>query len=155
VTRNAKALTVSTSVAAHTRDDASGDELESLLTTAGFTVIERMVIPDGEDNVAAALIRLCDGFAGLLLTTGGTGFAPSDQTPEGTARVLERQAPGLVEAMRAVNKLGRLSRGNAGTLGDVLVINLPGSPRAVKEQFDAVSDSLEHILDLMAGGHPH
>jgi molybdenum cofactor synthesis domain-containing protein len=155
VARNAKILTVSTSAAAGTRDDTSGDLLENELTGLGFLVVAREVVADGEDSVAAALTRLCNGFEGLVVTTGGTGFSPTDQTPEGTERVLDRQAPGLGEAMRATNPLGRLSRGAAGTIGQALVLNLPGSPKAVKEQLDAVSDVLEHILDLMSGGRPH
>ncbi|MGC1420665.1 MAG: MogA/MoaB family molybdenum cofactor biosynthesis protein [Acidimicrobiales bacterium] len=153
--RNAKILTVSTSAAAGTRDDTSGDVLEGELTSLGFHVVAREVVADGEDSVAAALTRLCDGFEGLVITTGGTGFSPTDQTPEGTERVLDRLAPGLGEAMRAANPLGRLSRGAAGTIGQALVLNLPGSPKAVEEQLDAVSDVLEHILDLMSGGRPH
>ena len=155
MTFDAKILTISTSAAAGTRLDVSGDVLARELTDLGFNVVAREVIPDGEDHVAAALSRLCDGFAGLLLTTGGTGFSPTDQTPEGTNRVLERRAPGLSAAMRATNPLGRLSRGTAGTVGDTLVLNLPGSPKAVREQLDAVRDVLEHILDLMSGGRPH
>ncbi len=155
MTRHAKVLTVSTSVAAQTRDDGSGDALVALLTDAGFAVVDRIVIPDGEEDVARALIHMSDGFSGLIVTTGGTGFSPTDQTPEGTTRVLERLAPGIAEAMRATNPLGRLSRGSAGTRGDALIINLPGSPRAVQEQFAAVGDVLEHVLDLMTGGRPH
>ncbi|MFZ0768048.1 MAG: MogA/MoaB family molybdenum cofactor biosynthesis protein [Acidimicrobiales bacterium] len=151
----AKVVTVSESVADGTRDDRSGDVLVEILTERGFTVVEREVVRDGALNLASVLRRLSDGFAGLIITTGGTGFSPSDQTPEGTLLVLERQAPGLSEAMRAINPLGRLSRGVAGTLGDSLILNLPGSPNAVKESLEAVSDVLEHVLDLMTGGHPH
>jgi molybdopterin adenylyltransferase len=155
VEREAKAVTVSESVADGTREDRSGDVLVDLLTKSGFTVVDRVVSRDGAVNVARTLRQLCDGFRGLIVTTGGTGFAPSDQTPEGTLLVLERQAPGLSEAMRAVNPLGRLSRGVAGTVGDVLIVNLPGSPNGVKESYEAVSDVLEHALELMAGGRPH
>ncbi|MGD0056052.1 MAG: MogA/MoaB family molybdenum cofactor biosynthesis protein [Acidimicrobiales bacterium] len=155
MTRHAKVLTVSTSVAAQTREDESGEALVALLTSAGFAVVDRLVIPDGEESVADALIHMSDGFSGLIVTTGGTGFSPNDLTPEGTARVLDRLAPGIAEAMRATNRLGRLSRGRAGTRAGALIINLPGSPRAVQEQFAAVGDVLEHILDLMAGGRPH
>jgi molybdenum cofactor synthesis domain-containing protein len=153
--RQAKAVTISESVADGTRDDGSGDVLVARLVQSGFTVVDRVVIRDGVDNVARTLRRLCDGFSGLVVTTGGTGFAVNDQTPEGTLLVLERQAPGLSEAMRAISPLGRLSRGVAGTVGQALVLNLPGSPKGVAECFDAVSDVLEHALDLMAGGHPH
>jgi len=152
---NAKVLTVSTSVAAGAREDNSGDLLVKLLTDSGFTVVDRAVIPDGEGSVANALMGLSEDFMGLIVTTGGTGFSPSDQTPEGTDRVLERRAPGLGEAMRATNALGRLSRGSAGTRGATLIVNLPGSPKAVAEHFNAVRDVLDHVLDLLAGGHPH
>jgi molybdenum cofactor synthesis domain-containing protein len=155
VEREAKVVTVSESVADGTREDRSGDVLVDLLTTSGFKVVDRVVIRDGADRVANTLRQLCDGFRGLVVTTGGTGFSASDQTPEGTLLILERQAPGLSEAMRAVNPLGRLSRGVAGTVGDALILNLPGSPSGVTESFEAVSDVLEHALDLMAGGHPH
>ncbi|MCU1363011.1 MAG: molybdenum cofactor synthesis domain protein [Acidimicrobiaceae bacterium] len=148
-------MTISESVADGTRDDGSGDVLVARLVQSGFTVVDRVVTRDGADNVARTLRHLCEGFSGLVVTTGGTGFAVNDQTPEGTLRVLERQAPGLSEAMRAINPLGRLSRGVAGTVGQALVLNLPGSPKGVAECFDAVSDVLEHALDLMGGGHPH
>ena len=91
------------------------------------------------------------GFAGLVATTGGTGFGPRDLTPEGTLDMLEREAPGLAEAMRAISPFGRLSRGRAGAVGAALVINLPGSPSGAVEQLDAVIDVLGHALDLLAG----
>jgi molybdenum cofactor synthesis domain-containing protein len=152
---DAKVLTVSDSVAAGTRQDRSGEVLEELLTQRGFRVVERATIADGEGNVAGALLQLSANFHGLVVTTGGTGFAPTDQTPEGTSRVLERHAPGLSEAMRAVSPLGRLSRGVAGTIGQTLILNLPGSPNGARENFEAVSDVVEHILDLLGGGQPH
>jgi molybdopterin adenylyltransferase len=152
---DAKVLTVSDSVASGTRHDRSGEVLEELLTSHGFTVVERATIADGEGNVAGALLKLCANFHGLVLTTGGTGFSPTDQTPEGTSRVLQRLAPGLGEAMRAVSPLGRLSRGVAGTVGQTLILNLPGSPNGARENFEAVSDVVEHILDLLGGGQPH
>ncbi|MGP8009836.1 MAG: molybdenum cofactor biosynthesis protein B, partial [Acidimicrobiales bacterium] len=145
----AKVVTVSDSVADGTREDRSGDVLVDILSERGFTVLERVVVRDGALNVANVLRSLSEEFTGLIITTGGTGFSPSDQTPEGTLLVLERQAPGLSEAMRAINPLGRLSRGVAGTLGNTLILNLPGSPNAVKENFEAVSDVLEHVIDLM------
>jgi molybdenum cofactor synthesis domain-containing protein len=155
VEREAKVVTVSESVVDGTRDDRSGDVLVALLIESGFAVVDRVVVRDGRESVAITLRRLCHNFRGLVVTTGGTGFAPSDQTPEGTLLVLERRAPGLSEAMRAANPLGRLSRGVAGTVGHSLILNLPGSPKGVTECFAAVSDVLEHALDLMAGGHPH
>jgi molybdenum cofactor synthesis domain-containing protein len=152
---DAKVLTVSDSVTNGTREDRSGEVLADLLVERGFTVVERATVADGEGNVAGALLALVANFHGLVVTTGGTGFAPTDQTPEGTSRVLERHAPGLSEAMRAVNPLGRLSRGVAGTIGQALILNLPGSPNGARENFDAVSDVIGHILELLGGGQPH
>jgi molybdopterin adenylyltransferase len=152
---DAKVLTVSDSVAEGTREDRSGEVLAEILSERGFTVVDRASVADGEGNVAGALLELVANFHGLVVTTGGTGFSPTDQTPEGTSRVLERHAPGLSEAMRAVNPLGRLSRGVAGTIGQALILNLPGSPNGARENFDAVSDVIEHILDLLSGGQPH
>jgi molybdopterin adenylyltransferase len=152
---DAKVLTVSDSVAAGTRDDRSGDVLVEVLEERGYRIVDRAAIADGASNVAGALLQLSAEFHGLIVTTGGTGFSPTDQTPEGTSRVLERHAPGLSEAMRAVNPLGRLSRGVAGPVGDTLILNLPGSPNGARENFEAVSDVLEHILDLLGGGQPH
>ncbi len=98
---------------------------------------------------------MLEGFSGLLVTTGGTGFSPSDLTPEATLRVVDRQAAGLAEAMRAVNPLGRLSRGVAGTVGACLILNVPGSPAGATEALGAVIDVVPHALDLLAGGRPH
>jgi molybdenum cofactor synthesis domain-containing protein len=152
---DAKVLTVSDSVANGTREDRSGEVLAELLTERGFIVVDRAIVADGEGNVAGALLELVANFHGLVVTTGGTGFSPTDQTPEGTSRVLQRHAPGLGEAMRAVNPLGRLSRGVAGTIGQALILNLPGSPNGARENFDAVSDVIGHILELLGGGQPH
>lgn len=150
MTPAAKVLTVSDGVVAGTRDDRSGDALEERLAEAGFTVAERRAVSDGADEVAAALGELADGFAGVIVTTGGTGFAPRDLTPEGTRRVLDREAPGLAEAMRLVNPLGRLSRAVAGTIGQAIVLNVPGSPKGAVECLDAVIDVLPHALRLLA-----
>lgn len=147
--RRAKVLTVSDGVVAGTREDKSGAALVSMLTDQGWVVAEAVVCSDGADTVALRLRDMTDGFHGLVVTTGGTGFGPRDQTPEGTREVLERLAPGLAEAMRAVNPLGRLSRGIAGTAGRALVINLPGSPAGCVEQLGAVADVLGHAVDLL------
>lgn len=147
---NAKVLTVSDGVVHGTRVDASGAALVEQLTGAGFEVVEHRVTPDGADNVAAALRELCDGFAGLVVSTGGTGFAPRDQTPEGTRAVVEREAPGLAEAMRLVSPLGRLSRGIAGIRGQTVICNTPGSPKGCVEQLGAILDILPHALRLLA-----
>jgi molybdenum cofactor synthesis domain-containing protein len=151
----AKVLTVSDGVVAGTRDDRSGAALEDRLGEAGFRVVERRVSADGTDEVAGALRELSDGFAGVIVTTGGTGFGPRDLTPEGTRAVLDREAPGLAEAMRLVNPLGRLSRAAAGTVGTALVLNTPGSSKGAVECLDAVIDVVPHVLDLLTGGRPH
>ena len=146
----AKVLTVSDGVIHGTRVDTSGAALVELLVAHGFDVVETKVVEDGSDSVAAALTALTDGFAGLVVSTGGTGFAPRDETPEGTRRVIEREAPGLAEAMRLVNPLGRLSRGVVGVRGQAIICNTPGSPKGCVEQLSAVIDVLPHALRLLA-----
>ena len=151
----AKVVTVSDGVVEGTRQDRSGDALEAHLRSAGFDVVERLLSPDGVDEVAAVLRRATAGFAGLVVTTGGTGFGPRDLTPEGTQAVIERPAPGLAEAMRLVSPLGRLSRAMAGTVGQALVLNTPGSTSGCVETLEAVLDVVPHALELLAGAHPH
>lgn len=151
----ARVLTVSDGVVAGTREDKGGVTVAEVLTEAGFEVVGRHLTADGTDEVAAALRELVDGFAGLVVTTGGTGFGPRDLTPEGTALVLERDAPGLAEAMRLASPLGRLSRQRAGTVGAALILNLPGSTGGVRECLAAVLDVVPHALELLAGDRPH
>jgi molybdopterin adenylyltransferase len=151
----AKVLTVSSSVYDGTREDRSGPLVAQRLESAGFGVLERRIAPDGMEPVADALKDMAGGFEGLIVTTGGTGFSPSDLTPEATYAVIDRQAPGLEEAMRSVSPLGRLSRGRAGTILGCLVLNTPGSPGGALESLEAVLDVLPHALDLLGGGHPH
>lgn len=153
--REAKVLTVSDGVVAGTREDRAGAALALALEAAGFVLDEWRVVADGVDSVAEALRDLTEGFAGLVVTTGGTGFGPRDLTPEGTLVVLERQAPGLAEAMRLANPLGRLSRGVAGTVGRALVLNTPGSTSGAVECLQAVLDVVPHALALLAGERPH
>jgi len=105
--------------------------------------------------VAEALSELAAGFTGLIVTTGGTGFGPRDLTPEGTRQVIEREAPGLAEAMRLVNPLGRLSRAVAGVVANAVVLNTPGSPAGAVECLEAVLDVVPHILVLLSGENPH
>ena len=145
----AKVLTVSDGVFHGTRDDASGRALVEQLTGAGFTVVDHRVTEDGAEAVATSLLVMTAGFAGLVVTTGGTGFAPRDQTPEGTRAVIEREAPGLAEAMRLISPFGRLSRGVAGVVGAAIVCNTPGSPTGCVEQLGAVLDVLPHALRLL------
>jgi molybdopterin adenylyltransferase len=147
--QSAKVLTVSDGVAHGVREDRSGEALADRLDVAGFEVVERRVTADGTDAVAAVLEEMCAGFAGVIVSTGGTGFAPRDQTPEGTRAVIEREAPGLAEAMRLCNPLGRLSRGVAGIRGDAIILNTPGSTKGCVEQLEAVLDVLPHALRLL------
>jgi len=146
---HAKVLTVSDGVVAGTREDLSGAALVDQLRNAGWVVVEHRVTADGADNVAKTLGDMCSSFAGLIVSTGGTGFAPRDQTPEGTRRVIERDAPGLSEAMRLVNPLGRLSRGIAGICGQTIVCNTPGSPKGCVEQLGAILDVVGHAVRLL------
>lgn len=145
----AKILTVSDGVVAGTRDDGSGPALRARLEAEGFDVVEHRAVADGRENVGEALVEMADGFAGLIVTTGGTGFAPRDLTPEGTRVILDREAPGLAEAMRLVSPLGRLSRGIAGTRGRALILNTPGSTKGTIECLEAVLDVLPHALALL------
>lgn len=151
----AKVLTVSDSAHAGTRDDLTGPAVVATLEAHGFVVVDHRVSPDGIGPVSAALADLTESFHGLVVTAGGTGFAPTDLTPEATRSVLDREAPGLAEAARASNPLGRLSRGVAGTTGTSLVLNLPGSVNGAVESLGAVVDILPHALDLLGGGRPH
>lgn len=145
----AKVLTVSDGVFHGSRDDTGGRGLAAHLAANGFMVVDHRVTEDGAEAVATALTEMCHGFAGLVVTTGGTGFAPRDQTPEGTRSIIERDAPGLAEAMRLVSGHGRLSRGVAGIRGSVIICNTPGSPKGTIEQIDAVIDVLPHALRLL------
>jgi molybdopterin adenylyltransferase len=151
MTLQAKVLTVSDGVMAGTREDRSGAALVEALTAAGFEVVETRVIADGVASVAGALSRLAGSFAGVVVSTGGTGFGPRDQTPEGTKEVIERDAPGLAEAMRLVSPLGRLSRGVAGVRGHSIILNTPGSPKGAVECLNAVIDVLPHAVALLTG----
>jgi molybdopterin adenylyltransferase len=146
----AKVLVVSDGVAAGTREDRSGPALVETFRGAGFAVEEHRVVSDGAEVVTATLGEMAAGFTGVLATTGGTGFAPRDLTPEGTRAVLDRDAPGLAEAMRLASPLGRLSRGVAGTVGRCIVVNTPGSSSGAVECLEAVLDVLPHALSLLS-----
>jgi molybdopterin adenylyltransferase len=157
----AKVLTVSDGVIAGTRENASGTALVARLVEAGFEVVEQRAVADGIDAVADALRELTGGgFAGLVVTTGGTGFGPRDLTPEGTRAAIEREAPGFAEAIRAASNsegrpFGMLSRGMCGSIGAALVCNTPGSASGAVEALEIVLPAVPHALDLLAGGHPH
>jgi molybdopterin adenylyltransferase len=160
VTLTAKVLTVSDGVADGSRDDKSGVALVARLQDAGYEIAAHEVTRDGRDAVAGAVRTMTAEFAGLVVTTGGTGFGPRDLTPEGTRVVIEREAPGLAEAMRRVSDrddraFGMLSRGVCGAVGRALVCNLPGSSGGAVECLEAVLPALPHALELLAGEHPH
>jgi molybdenum cofactor synthesis domain-containing protein len=147
-------LTVSDRVAAGTREDAGGDALGELVGAAGGAVVARAVVPDERAAIAAA-VRSMAAAAEVVLTTGGTGLGPRDVTPEATRDVLDREAPGIAEALRhaslAITPFAMLSRAAAGLAGGTLVVNLPGNPKAVREEWAVLAPVLAHAVDTARG----
>ena len=152
----AMVITISDRCAQGQREDASGPLLVQLLQRAGYTVTGTAIVPDEYDVICHALRQAALANTALILTTGGTGFSPRDITPEATAAVCQRMAPGIGETMRAaslrITPRGMLSRATAGLLDRSLIVNLPGSPKAAQENLEAVLPSLAHGLEMLRGG---
>ncbi len=148
-------ITVSTSKAAGEGEDEGGAALAQFAEALGAEIAEREVIPDDQAQIEERLRDFTDEGCDLILTTGGTGMAPTDVTPEATRAVIDREAPGIPEAMRAASrehtKHWMLSRAVAGIRGQTLIVNFPGSPRSIAEAGDAIADALPHALALIAG----
>jgi len=152
----AAVITVSDQGAAGLREDQSGEAAKRILAENGYALAAYLVLPDEEDELAEAMRKLCDeGAADLIVTTGGTGFSPRDRTPEATLRVIEREARGLVQAMLwnglKITPRAMLSRAVAGLRGSTLIVNLPGSPKAVEENLSCIIGSLGHGLEVLKG----
>ncbi len=149
-------VTVSDRSSKGEREDRSGPAIREWAEEKGYTVAEETIVPDEYDAIADVLKDLCDKRMSLVLTTGGTGFAPRDVTPEATGSVIERSAPGFAEVMRMrsleVTPHAMLSRAVAGIRGSTLIINLPGSPKAVKENLQFIEAAIPHALELLEGG---
>jgi molybdenum cofactor synthesis domain-containing protein len=155
-----KAAVVTISDSRTQENDVSGDRLVELLVKDGIEITERLVMPDDQQRLAETLFALTErSDISLILTTGGTGLGPRDNTPEATRAVIEREAPGISEAMRretaAKTPMSMLSRAVAGIRGKTLIINLPGSPKAVEECFDVIRPVLGHAIDLILGKTRH
>jgi molybdopterin adenylyltransferase len=152
---NVGILTISDRAVRGEREDQSGPVLDSMVTRRRWNVVKQDLVPDEPDRIESVLIDWADGGqVDLILTTGGTGFGPRDHTPEATLAVCDRMAPGLAEAMRAaslqVTPHAMLSRAVAGIRGETLIVNLPGSPRAAKENLEVILPALPHAVSLLA-----
>lgn len=155
-----KAVVITVSDSREEKDDLSGVTLVGLLLATGAEVIDKIIVSDDTEKIAERLsTEAAREDVNLILTTGGTGLAPRDNTPEATRAVIEREVPGMAEAMRLGTlqntPMAMLSRGVCGTLGNTLIINLPGSPNAVRECFDIIKPALGHAVNLLAGKSEH
>jgi molybdopterin adenylyltransferase len=153
-------ITVSDACSRGERQDDSGAALLQLLEDLGAEIVESRILPDDLDPLAQSLREFAErSDVNLIITTGGTGLGPRDNTPEATQRVIEREAPGIAEAIRAeslkATSMAMLSRGVCGVCSGTLIINLPGSPKAVKESFSVIAPVLPHALELLAGRTRH
>jgi molybdenum cofactor synthesis domain-containing protein len=153
-------ITVSDACSRGEREDSSGAALNQLLIDLGATIVERKILSDDLEPLAQALREIADrSDVNLIVTTGGTGLGPRDNTPEATQSVIDREAPGIAEAIRAeslkVTPMAMISRGVCGVRSATLIINLPGSPKAVRESFAVIAPVLSHALDLLAGNTTH
>ena len=152
----AAVVTLSDKGYAGEREDKSGPLVREMIGAAGYDVQEMILLPDDHEEIKKCLLRLCDeDKMDIVFTTGGTGFAPRDCTPEATMAVADRNAPGIAEAMRAasmkITPRAMLSRGVSVIRGQTLIINLPGSPKAVRENLEAILPSLDHGLVILTG----
>jgi molybdenum cofactor synthesis domain-containing protein len=149
-------ITASDKASRGEREDKSGEVIAEIAGESGYAIAGRTLLPDDRDGLEKEMRRICDGgLADLILTTGGTGFSPRDEMPEATIAVADRQAPGIPEAIRqyslSITKRSMLSRAAAGIRGKTLIINLPGSPRAVRENLEYIIEELRHGLDILTG----
>ena len=153
-------ITVSDSAVAGTREDLSGPALEAKALELGWTVVNKLILPDESEHISTALSELADsGEIDIILTTGGTGLAPRDVTPEATKHIADREIPGFGELMRSeglkTTSFAPLSRGGASTRGTTLILNVPGSPKGAVESLMAVAHLVPHVVDLLHGRTEH
>ncbi|MEE8601735.1 MogA/MoaB family molybdenum cofactor biosynthesis protein [Euzebya tangerina] len=148
-------ITISTRASAGVYQDTAGPAVVEVLEAEGFHCLDIVVVPDGREGVSAAIVEACES-ADVVLTSGGTGMHPKDTTPEATRDVLDREVPGIAQAIRAaslaITPMAMLSRAISGIRGDTLIINVPGSPKGARESVEVVTGILAHAVDQLAAG---